>query len=371
MSFQLDLPLQCQLPLNLENTKIQRYVLAMESLLLVVQDLSKARSLQQIMTTVLMAARKITDSDGSSFVLKVNGDCYYADENAIAPLWKGQRFSMDMCICGWAIANRQPAIINDVYSDERIPYALYKSTFVQSMVIMPIRMINPIGCIGIYWAKQHHPTKEELKLLHFLADHTAVAMENLQQYLELEEQLSDRTAALEKEISDRALVEAQVCRLALMDELTGLYNRRGFFLLAERKIQLAHKSHIPATLLFIDLDGLKTINDIFGHEIGDRAIVAIARLLKQTCRHSDMLARLGGDEFVVLLQGEDCGCEVIQQRLQVAIDQFNQTQQQPFHLSASIGAHSYNPHQPVSLDELVTLADIQMYQRKRAKKVNS
>lgn len=370
MSIRLDLPLQCRLPLDLEDAKTQRYVLAMESLLVVVQDLSKARSLQGIIEIVLMAARQLTESDGSSFVLKVNGDCYYADEDAIAPLWKGQRLPMNICVGGWAMGNRQPAIIKDVYSDERVRYAIYKSTFVKSMVMMPIRIVNPIGCIGIYWAKHHHPTIEEVKLLHFLADHTAVAMENVQQYLEIEKQLCDRTAALEKEISDRAVVEAQVCRLALIDELTGLYNRRGFFLLAERQIKLVHRSHIPTTLLFIDLDGLKTINDAFGHETGDNAIIATATLLKQTCRNSDMLARLGGDEFVVLLQGNDPSSEVIQQRLQASIDQFNQTQQQRFHLSLSIGAHSYNPTQPVSLDELITLADIQMYQRKRAKKAN-
>jgi hypothetical protein len=107
MTVKLDLSLHCKLLLDLEDATTQHYVRAMEHLLVVVQDLSLARSLEQIMEIVRVAARELTEADGASFVLRDNGYCYYADEDAIAPLWKGQRFPMNICIGGWAMLNRQ------------------------------------------------------------------------------------------------------------------------------------------------------------------------------------------------------------------------------------------------------------------------
>jgi diguanylate cyclase (GGDEF)-like protein len=347
----------------------------MECLLVVVQDLSLARSLERIMEIVRVAARLITGSDGASFVLRDNGYCYYADEDAIAPLWKGQRFPMSTCISGWSMLNRQPAVIGNIYSDLRVPHLVYKPTFVKSMVMVPIRTLEPIGAIGIYWAKLHHPTTEEVKLLQALADTTAVAMENVQVYSELEKRVHDRTANLvatnsnlQKEICDRQAAEAEVRRLSITDELTGIYNRRGFFILAQQQLKQIQRSQIPASLMFIDLDGLKVINDTFGHDVGNAAIVAAANLFKHTFRESDIVARLGGDEFAVLMQGRNPSSEVIQQRLRTAIARFNQTQKQPFHLSMSVGLQSYDTNQPVSLDQLLNLADMKMYESKRLKK---
>ncbi|MCF4968211.1 GGDEF domain-containing protein [Nostoc sp. CMAA1605] len=364
----------CYLLSNREDITSQQYLKAIKRLLIVVQDLSSARSLERIMEIVRVAARELTGSDGASFVLRDNGYCYYADEDAIAPLWKGQRFPMNICIGGWTMFNRQPAIIEDVYGDERVPYVAYQPTFIKSMVMVPIRILDPIGAIGTYWANYHQPTTSEVNLLQALADTTAVAMENVQVYSELEQRVRNRTAALEavnirmqQEIQEREAAETEIKRLAITDELTGLYNRRGFFLVAEQQLKLVQRSQNSASLLFIDLDGLKKINDNFGHESGDAAIVIAANLLKQTFRDSDTLARLGGDEFVVLMQGNDPNSATIIERLQTAIDQFNQTQKYPFPISMSVGVQAYEPHQPISLDHMITLADYQMYQSKRAR----
>jgi len=128
MTNKFDSPLHCSLVADVKDSTLQTYLRAIESLLIVVQDLSLARSLERIMEIVRVAAREITGSDGASFVLRDNGYCYYADEDAIAPLWKGQRFPMNICIGGWAMLNRQPAIIGDVYSDMRVPLVAYQST---------------------------------------------------------------------------------------------------------------------------------------------------------------------------------------------------------------------------------------------------
>lgn len=153
-----------------------------------VQHLSLARNMETITNIVRTAARQITGADGATFVLKDNNSCYYADEDAIAPLWKGQRFPLHSCVSGWAMTHKEVVVIPDIYKDERVPVAAYKPTFVKSMVMVPIRTMDPIGAIGNYWAKQHQPTEDEIELLQSLADITSVSIENVYAYNELKTQ---------------------------------------------------------------------------------------------------------------------------------------------------------------------------------------
>ncbi|WP_291523226.1 ATP-binding protein [Acidithiobacillus sp.] len=173
------------------------YAHAMEQLVEVVQKLSLARDLGTIMDIVRHAARSITGADGATFVLRDGDKCFYAEEDAISPLWKGQRFPMSACISGWAMLNRQAAVIEDIYADPRIPADAYRPTFVKSLAMVPIRTIDPVGAIGNYWGVHHHPTPEQVKLLQALADTTAVAMENVRIYSELEQRVQQRTSELQ------------------------------------------------------------------------------------------------------------------------------------------------------------------------------
>ena len=144
-----------------------------------VQRLSLTRTLQDIQEVVRVCARSLTGADGATFVLREGDQCFYADEDAIAPLWKGQRFPLSACISGWAMLNRQHVVIPDIYEDDRIPHEAYRPTFVKSLVMMPIRTLQPIGAIGNYWADSHVPSDEDITLLRALADSTAVALENV------------------------------------------------------------------------------------------------------------------------------------------------------------------------------------------------
>jgi hypothetical protein len=180
----------------------------------VVQRLSLARDIPTIQDIVRRAARQLTGADGATFVLRDGDRCYYADEDAIAPLWKGQRFPMSACISGWAMLNRRPAVIPDIYADDRIPHDAYRPTFVMSLAMVPIRTLDPVGAIGNYWARPHQATPEEVALLQALADTTAVAMENVRVFAELEERVRARTAELEAAnqqlaAANRELVAAQ------------------------------------------------------------------------------------------------------------------------------------------------------------------
>lgn len=162
-----------------------------------VQQLSLARDLDTIVEIVRASARKLTGANGATFILKDQDKCYYVDEDAIGPLWKGQRFPMVSCISGWAMIHKQFAAIEDIYADSRIPADAYRPTFVKSLVMVPIRTIDPIGAIGNYWAERHTPTVEEIELLQSLADITSVSIENVYVYNELEERVKQRTEQLE------------------------------------------------------------------------------------------------------------------------------------------------------------------------------
>jgi signal transduction histidine kinase/CheY-like chemotaxis protein len=176
---------------------LQHQNAGMHRLVAAVQELSLARNLDSIMAIVRTAARELTGADGATFVLRDGDLCHYADEDAISPLWKGQRFPMSACISGWAMLHREPAIIEDIYADPRIPADAYRPTFVKSLAMVPIRTEAPIGAIGNYWASRHSPTPTEVSLLQALANTTSVAMENVQLYAELEQRVKDRTLQLE------------------------------------------------------------------------------------------------------------------------------------------------------------------------------
>lgn len=170
---------------------------SLQLLVLAVQELSLARDLESVTQIVRTTARKLTGADGATFVLKEGNACYYADEDAISPLWKGSRFPLSACISGWVMLNRTPAVIEDIYADNRIPADAYRPTFVKSLAMVPIRTIDPIGAIGNYWATQRRPTEEEVWLLQSLADITAVTIENVYVYAELEQRVKERTRQLE------------------------------------------------------------------------------------------------------------------------------------------------------------------------------
>jgi two-component system CheB/CheR fusion protein len=161
-------------------------------LLLIIKKLSFCRSVQQVMDIVRRSAREATGADGVTFVLREGENVYYAEENAIGPLWKGRRFPATACISGWTMLNRKAAVIEDIYQDSRIPCEAYRPTFVKSLVMMPVRTEDPVAAIGAYWAEEHRATEEEISTLQTIADATSLALENAELY-------GDLQAALDRE----------------------------------------------------------------------------------------------------------------------------------------------------------------------------
>ncbi len=162
-------------------------------------------------------------------------------------------------------------------------------------------------------------------------------------------------------------MESQIHELSIRDELTGLSNLRGFRLLAEQALRMARRSHAPFSLLFIDLDNLKEINDSFGHAAGSKILSDTGRILIATFRESDILGRVGGDEFAVAGQFSQAAVSIAIHRLREAIAQRNARAQEPY-LSISLGHTTSEPGAEQSLDELLDKADLAMYEEKRLKK---
>jgi two-component sensor histidine kinase len=143
-----------------------------------IEALSATRTIAEVADVVRKAARRISGADGVAFVLRDNEQCWYFDEDAIGPLWKGKRFPLTACISGWAMLNRQTVVIPDIYLDDRIPHDAYRPTFVKSLVMTPVRLEDPVAAIGAYWAKEHVPSPEIIKKLQVIARATASALES-------------------------------------------------------------------------------------------------------------------------------------------------------------------------------------------------
>jgi diguanylate cyclase (GGDEF)-like protein len=194
-----------------------------------------------------------------------------------------------------------------------------------------------------------------------------------QQLIGLNQQLEEDIAA--RKLAEQALAEKArelertneiLENLSLLDDLTGLYNRKGFLALVAHRLKLAQRSRSPFSIAFIDLDGLKQINDAFGHEEGDRALRDTAAVLRDSFRQSDVIARLGGDEFAIFIGEADV--EKIAARIENKLAGYRRAADRRYVLSFSIGIVPGSSAEDAKLEALLKRADTLMYQQKRQKR---
>jgi diguanylate cyclase (GGDEF)-like protein/PAS domain S-box-containing protein len=171
-----------------------------------------------------------------------------------------------------------------------------------------------------------------------------------------------------RDITDRKKAEEALKTLSFRDELTGLYNRRGFFTLAEQGLKTAQRMGTKLFLIFGDLDNLKEINDTLGHKEGDQALKDISRILKETFRESDIIARIGGDEFVILVMNSlETSDKKLIDRFKKGLNDHPLQTERARKLSMSFGISCFNPKKPCSIDILLAQADKLMYENKQKK----
>jgi diguanylate cyclase (GGDEF)-like protein/PAS domain S-box-containing protein len=171
------------------------------------------------------------------------------------------------------------------------------------------------------------------------------------------------------DVSDYKKTECTLRDMTFIDELTGLYNRRGFLALARQHINISSRAQKDILLLFADLDGMKKINDELGHQQGDMALIDTANVLKKTFRESDIIARIGGDEFVVLAMGKGDGdVNILKERLAKNLQLHNESEGRPYKLSLSMGVTTYQNPAAHTVNVLMANADKLMYEQKKRRK---
>ncbi len=249
----------------------------------------------------------------------------------------------DISFCGHAILGNDAFIINDATKDERFSDN-------------PLVLDEPH--IRFYCG---YP----LKLLDGTKMGTLCIIDTRPRWLDDNDIQSLRDLA---EMAESELIAEQQ---ATMDELTGISNRRGFVKLATNSLSLCARQAVPSSLVFLDLNKFKLINDQFGHAEGDRALTVFSDLMLKTFRDSDVLARLGGDEFVVLLtDASDQVAEEVIARFQHALLSYNQASNRGYDISFSRGIVNVNYEQDYSIESLLSRADSLMYDNKREQGLN-
>ncbi len=141
--------------------------------------IARARSVEQVVETIRASARSVIGCEGVAIIRRDGDLCHYVEEDAIGPLWKGQKFPASACVSGWAMINKQTVVIPDISADERIPYELYANTFVRALAMAPVGADEPVGAIGAYWSQTYEPSQWEVEALEALAEAAAVAVEHI------------------------------------------------------------------------------------------------------------------------------------------------------------------------------------------------
>jgi two-component system, cell cycle sensor histidine kinase and response regulator CckA len=192
------------------------------ALIAIVRRLSIARSWHEVIEIVTHAARTLLHADGITFVLREGENCYYAEEDAVSPLWKGRRFPLDACISGWCMVERKSAVVPDIYQDDRIPQDAYKPTFVRSLAMVPVRQDDPIAAMGAYWARTREIPELEVELFQSIANAASLAMAYVEWQIPHTEKLKTFTlTAQEREEPQQKWAQMEhMTRLATLGELT-------------------------------------------------------------------------------------------------------------------------------------------------------
>jgi two-component sensor histidine kinase len=198
-------------------------------LLSAIEKLSRAVDADAIHEIIRTSARQLIGSDGVALILADGDLCHYVEEDAIGPLWKGRKFKMTECISGWSMMNRMTAVIPDISTDKRIPYHLYATTFVKSLVMTPVGLDGPIAALGAYWASTYEPTAYEIETVKTLARSTATALENAKLVSMLSRSLA-QAEMREEELRHRAenayLTARSLAHVSLAPELAEAFTSR-------------------------------------------------------------------------------------------------------------------------------------------------
>lgn len=303
--------------------------------------------LSNIMDLVTRRTQLITNADGASVELIEKQELVYSAASGLAERFLGLRLGMENSLSGECIKAGVPLISNDIECDDRVNKAACRQIGLNSMIVMPLIYRNEVvGVLKVLSAKACHFNDGDIKILELMSGLIAAAMFN----------------AMRND-------ESELFHKATHDSLTGISNRSLFYDRLRQKLSQALRKHEEFGIISLDMDGLKEINDNYGHRAGDAAIKEVALRINSTLRESDTVSRLGGDEFGIIVANvtDRNGLTSLIQRLDREIAKPFEFEGQKVTLRASIGYALFN-EDGTELDVLIEKADKSMYAVKRAHK---
>ena len=241
----------------------------------------------------------------------------------------------------------------------------FSAARVASVLAVNFPPLKPAGALLVFWNRKMREQflTGRVSLLQQLAELIGASFGSLDWHSELQKQALAQTAEHAQEMQRRDLLEAEMHRISITDVMTGLKNRRGFFLQAEQSFKVAKRKKLVSAVIFADVDGLKAVNDKLGHDVGDQLIRDSARILDNAFRASDVVARLGGDEFAAFTF-DDTQPGAILARISENIATFNRNSSRPYQVAFSTGIAQCDPASGLSLLDYLLTADKQMYIQK-------
>jgi diguanylate cyclase (GGDEF)-like protein len=290
--------------------------------------------------TILAEARRLMDADTSALMI-VRGDMLVAEE--VLGMSEGFRrmvtLPLDDSLSGRAVLQGVTVAVDDVDEEPLVDPYLVAAGGYRAFLTAPLQVHDRrYGAITVYHTEVHHFTDDEKTMLRTFANQVAIALDN-----------------------QRLMHEKDA--MAVQDGLTGVYNRSYLELTLEHTMKEVHRNGGQVSLLFLDVDDLKQVNDALGHQAGDRLLKEFATLLTECCRETDTVVRYGGDEFVVLMPDTDVGgARYVEQKIVQAMERRNRNATNGFRLSAARGVHTTGW---TNAEELLHEADKRMYEMKR------
>lgn len=344
-------------------------------LLALARDLLQAPDPTSVLALAGPAIRELLMADGALLLVALGGQEYITEFDQSGFM---QAAHKETALCQYArraMDSQTPILLPDVATDSNVRAKGLSVNGTASLLAFPFPPIKPVGVLAAFWCRKGHQDQlaKQISTLRYIGELTGAALGNVgfRQVLEGRivagtEEIAEAVRQHAKELQRRDMVEEEIHRISVTDVMTGLLNRRGFFLHAERSLKVARRQGIPSALIFADIDGLKAVNDKLGHDTGDRLIQDGARILQDSFRDSDVVARLGGDEFAAFTLGSTQP-QVILTRIQENIDGLRQSSSLPYKISFSTGIVQCDPSSDLAVSDYLALADKQMYEQKKGR----
>ena len=310
--------------------------------------------------------------DGDEFLDNLTGLSSEEHSGVQASKYSSIKFKLGEGVIGLAAQTGELQLCNDCHNDSRFVKHGQQAEFLPgSLISVPVFVAgNLLGVLNISHPEANYFSEWHMRLLHIYKNMLGQLISNNRLLSDMEEQISLRTAKLEKALQDVKLLKDRYENLSMIDDLTGLFNRRYFYMRVETALANSRRYHQPLCLLMLDIDFFKKINDEHGHLCGDRVLIQISSLLKKQIRESDLLVRFGGEEFVVIFTNTDCNNgKIFSERIRQEIEHEKiEFDGKSIQTTVSIGIHCLcfekEKMESSDIDSLVNSADLALYQAK-------